>query len=113
MGLFDGVATPGQCGTGASADIAALMGWPVVLVLDVSGQAQTAAAVASGLRDFRNGVRVAGVVLNRVASPRHEDSCARAWKAPALPCSAPCRATRRSRCRSGISAWCRPRNCRA
>src|SRR3989338_2000008 len=40
MGLFDGVAQAGEHGTGASADIAALMGWPVVLVLDVSGQAQ-------------------------------------------------------------------------
>jgi len=73
MGLFDGVATQGQSGTGASADIAAMMGWPVLLVLDPAGQAQTAAAVASGLRDFRKGVRIAGVVLNRVASPRHED----------------------------------------
>jgi cobyrinic acid a,c-diamide synthase len=73
MGLFDGVATQGQSGTGASADIAAMMGWPVLLVLDPAGQAQTAAAVAAGLRDFRKGVRIAGVVLNRLASPRHED----------------------------------------
>lgn len=72
MGLFDGVALPGETGSGASADVAAAMGWPVVLVVDVSGQAQTAAAVASGLAGFRPGVRVAGVVLNRVASPRHE-----------------------------------------
>jgi len=78
MGLFDGVATPGMSGTGASADIAAMMGWPVLLVLDPSGQAQTAAAVAAGLRDFRKGVRIAGVVLNRVASPRHEDLVRRA-----------------------------------
>src|SRR5262249_51195352 len=61
MGLFDGVATPGQSGTGASADLAAMMGWPVLLVLDPAGQAQTAAAVAAGLRDFRPGVRIAGV----------------------------------------------------
>jgi cobyrinic acid a,c-diamide synthase len=73
MGLFDGVATRGMCGTGASADIAEMMGWPVLLVLDPSGQAQTAAAVAVGLRDFRPGLRLAGVVLNRVASSRHED----------------------------------------
>ena len=73
MGLFDGVATPGQSGTGASADLAAMMGWPVLLVLDPAGQAQTAAAVAAGLRDFREDVRIAGVVLNRVASLRHED----------------------------------------
>ncbi|WP_431298268.1 cobyrinate a,c-diamide synthase [Tabrizicola sp. BL-A-41-H6] len=72
MGLFDGVAKPGEAGTGASADVAALMGWPVVLVIDVSGQAQTAGAIARGLAGFRAGVTIAGVVLNRVASPRHE-----------------------------------------
>ncbi len=72
MGLYDGVATPGACGNGASADIARMMGWPVVLVVDVSGQAQTAAAVARGHVGFRAGVNIAGVVLNRVASPRHE-----------------------------------------
>jgi cobyrinic acid a,c-diamide synthase len=72
MGLFDGVAAPGVSGTGATADIASMMGWPVLLVIDPTGQAQTAAAVAAGLRDFRKNVRLAGVVLNRVASPRHE-----------------------------------------
>ncbi len=72
MGLFDGVAAPGECGIGASADIADLMGWPVVLVLDVSGQAQSAAAVALGFARMRPGVRVAGVILNKIASPRHE-----------------------------------------
>jgi cobyrinic acid a,c-diamide synthase len=72
MGLFDGVARAGEAGTGASADLAALTGWPVVLVLDVSGQAQSAAAVARGFATMRPGVALAGVVLNRVASPRHE-----------------------------------------
>lgn len=72
MGLFDGVAAPGALGTGASADVAALMGWPVVLALDVSGQAQSAAATALGFRHFRPDVELAGVVLNKVASPRHE-----------------------------------------
>ncbi len=72
MGLYDGVAVAGASGTGATADIASMMGWPVVLVLDPAGQAQTAAAVASGLAAFRPGVRFAGVVLNRVASARHE-----------------------------------------
>lgn len=72
MGLFDGVARPGETGTGASADIALQMGWPVIAVLDVSGQAQTAAAVAAGLAGFRPGLRLAGVILNKVASPRHE-----------------------------------------
>ncbi|MDI3337498.1 cobyrinate a,c-diamide synthase [Defluviimonas aestuarii] len=72
MGLFDGVAQAGESGTGASADLSALTGWPVVLVLDVSGQAQSAAAVALGFSQMRQDVSVAGVVLNRVASPRHE-----------------------------------------
>ena len=72
MGLFDGVARRGEAGTGASADIAEMTGWPVVLVLDVSGQAQSAAAVARGFAAMRAGVEIAGVVLNRVASPRHE-----------------------------------------
>ncbi|MDM7931411.1 cobyrinate a,c-diamide synthase [Tabrizicola sp.] len=72
MGLFDGVALSGASGNGASADLAARMGWPVVLVIDASGQAQTAAAVALGLARFRPGVTVAGVILNRIASPRHE-----------------------------------------
>jgi cobyrinic acid a,c-diamide synthase len=80
MGLFDGVATRGMSGTGASADIAEMMGWPVLLMLDPAGQAQTAAAVAAGLRGFREGVRLAGVVLNRVASPRHEDLVRRAME---------------------------------
>src|ERR1700757_1765247 len=85
MGLFDGVATPGRSGSGASADIAEMMGWPVLLVLDPAGQAQTAAAVAAGLRDFRPRVRIAGVVLNRVASPRHEDLIRRAMAAANIP----------------------------
>jgi cobyrinic acid a,c-diamide synthase len=61
-----------------------MMGWPVLLVLDPAGQAQTAAAVAAGLRDFREDVRVAGVVLNRVASPRHEDLIRRAMDAAGI-----------------------------
>jgi cobyrinic acid a,c-diamide synthase len=79
MGLFDGVAAPGVSGTGATADLAEMTGWPVLLVIDPSGQAQTAAAIAAGLRDFRTGVRLAGVVLNRVASARHEDLVRRAF----------------------------------
>jgi cobyrinic acid a,c-diamide synthase len=72
MGLFDGVARAGATGNGASADIARRMGWPVVLVLDVSGQAQSAAATALGFSRFDPTVPIAGVILNRVASPRHE-----------------------------------------
>ena len=72
MGLFDGVPLNGRSGTGASADVAGRYGWPVVLVIDVSGQAQSAAATALGFRSLRPDMPFAGVVLNRVASPRHE-----------------------------------------
>jgi cobyrinic acid a,c-diamide synthase len=70
MGLFDGI--PSDAGrSGAAADLARQFGLPVLLVLDVSGQSQTAAAVASGFANFDPGVRIAGVVLNRVGSERH------------------------------------------
>ncbi|GAU81521.1 cobyrinate a,c-diamide synthase [Bosea sp. BIWAKO-01] len=70
MGLFDGV--PGEMGhTGASADIAAFCGWPVVLVVDVSGQAQSAGAVALGCMRYDERIRIVGVILNKVASERH------------------------------------------
>jgi cobyrinic acid a,c-diamide synthase len=70
MGLFDGVpAPPGRSGT--TADLAARFGLPVQLVLDVAGQSQTAAAVVRGLAMHDPGVRIAGVVLNRVGSERH------------------------------------------
>ncbi|MEP3330911.1 cobyrinate a,c-diamide synthase [Sedimentitalea sp.] len=72
MGLFDGVAKPGEIGHGSSAETALRMGWPVVLVLDVGGQAQSAAATALGFRSYNPDLPFAGVVLNRVASPRHE-----------------------------------------
>ncbi len=72
MGLHDGVALKGEWGRGSSADLAVHLDWPVVLVLDAGGQAQTAGAVALGLMMYRPGLRLAGVVLNKVASPRHE-----------------------------------------
>jgi cobyrinic acid a,c-diamide synthase len=70
MGLFDGV--PGETGrSGAAADLAARFGAPVLLVLDVSGQSQTAAAVVAGFATFDPRVRLGGVILNRVGSERH------------------------------------------
>ena len=72
MGLYDGVATVGATGFGSSAETARRMGWPVILVLDVGGQAQSAAATAMGFRDYGADLPFAGAILNRVASPRHE-----------------------------------------
>lgn len=71
MGLFDGVTKIGACGHGSTADIAALTGWPVVLVIDVKGMAQSAAAIALGCARYRDDVTVAGVILNKVAGSRH------------------------------------------
>jgi cobyrinic acid a,c-diamide synthase len=83
MGLFDGVAAPpGR--SGSAADLAARFGLPVVLVLDVSGQAQTAAAVARGFQLHDPAVAIAGVILNRVASERHRKSAADAIAAIGL-----------------------------
>jgi cobyrinic acid a,c-diamide synthase len=84
MGLFDGVsAPPGR--SGSTADLAARFDLPVVLVLDVSGQSQTAAAVARGLAMHYEPVRVAGVVLNRVGSARHQALVADAMVSAGMP----------------------------
>ena len=84
MGLFDGIpAAPGR--SGAAADLARRWGVPVLLVLDVSGQSQTAAAIARGFATHDPGVRIAGVALNQVASPRHEALCREAIAAIGLP----------------------------
>ncbi|UWQ92498.1 cobyrinate a,c-diamide synthase [Rhodobacteraceae bacterium M382] len=72
MGLYDGVATRGQTAFGTSAETAKRMGWPVILVVDVGGQAQSAAATALGFKNYDPELPFAGVILNRVASPRHE-----------------------------------------
>lgn len=72
MGIFDGAADPGLTGSGSTADLAALLGWPIVLVLDVGGQAATAAALALGCAHYQPGVRIAGVILNQVASAYHD-----------------------------------------
>ncbi len=74
MGLFDGSAN----GAGSTADLAAILGLPVVLVIDVSRQAQSVAALVHGFQNFRPDVTIAGVILNRVASPRHERMIAKA-----------------------------------
>ena len=83
MGLFDGVAGP-EGRSGAGADLAARFGLPVVLILDVSGHSQSAAAVARGFALHRPGVEIAGVVLNRVASERHREGVAAAMEAAGI-----------------------------
>ena len=84
MGLFDGIPSP-DGRTGSAADLARLYRLPVLLVLDVSGQSTTAAAIAKGLSCYDPNVRVAGVVLNRLGSERHRKLCTEAIEALGLP----------------------------
>lgn len=72
MGLYDRAAEPGVDGFGGAADVARALGSPVVLVIDGRGMAQSAGAVAAGFRAFDPEIEIAGVILNRVASARHE-----------------------------------------
>jgi cobyrinic acid a,c-diamide synthase len=85
MGLFDGAATGHPRRRGATADLAAHFGLPVVLVLDVARQAQSAAALVRGFATHDPDVRIAGVILNRVASERHRALVADAVAALGIP----------------------------
>lgn len=83
MGLFDG--RTGTAGYGSTAHVAALLGAPVLLVVDVRGQGRSLAALLHGFRSFDGMVRIAGVVLNRVGSARHEQICREACTEVGLP----------------------------
>jgi cobyrinic acid a,c-diamide synthase len=68
MGLFDGAAD----GRGSTADLAATLSLPVILVLDAERQSQSIAALARGFATWRPDVKTAGLIVNRAASTRHE-----------------------------------------
>ena len=80
MGLFDGAAD----GRGSVADLARLLGLPVVLVVDAARMAQSVAPLVAGFANHDPRVRVAGVILNRVGSPRHEAVLRAACPLPVL-----------------------------
>jgi cobyrinic acid a,c-diamide synthase len=82
MGLFDGAAD----GFGSTADLAELLELPVVLVVDAERQSQSVAPLVAGFANWRPGVRVAGVILNRVASMKHERMLVDALTATGIPC---------------------------
>ena len=70
MGLFDGI---GSSSDGSTADVAVNLALPVVLVVDAGGQARSLGALVRGFRDLDPRLNLAGVVLNRVSSPRHRE----------------------------------------
>jgi cobyrinic acid a,c-diamide synthase len=82
MGLFDGAAD----GFGSTADLAELLDLPVVLVVDADRQSQSVAPLVAGFANWRVGVRVAGVILNRVASMKHERMLVDALAITGIPC---------------------------
>ena len=67
MGLFDGY----DRDKGSSAEVARVLGLPVVLVVDAKSAAYSMAALLSGFVNFRKDVRISGVIFNRVGSARH------------------------------------------
>jgi cobyrinic acid a,c-diamide synthase len=84
MGLFDGApgTTPGK---GAAAELVRRFDLPVLLLVDVAGQAQSAAAVVHGFASFDAHVPIAAVVLNRVGSARHRTSIEQAIAPLGIP----------------------------
>ena len=82
MGLFDA----GADNIGSSADLAELLELPVVLVVDSERQSQSVAPLVAGFANWRVGVRIGGVILNRVASMKHERMLTEALTATGVPC---------------------------
>ncbi|MGX9728667.1 MAG: cobyrinate a,c-diamide synthase [Candidatus Electronema sp. VV] len=68
-GLYDGVTAEGEFST---AELAVLLNLPVLLVVNCSKTTRTVAAMVLGCRELDKRVRIAGVILNQIASPRHE-----------------------------------------
>lgn len=75
MGLFDGAPPDGR---GSSADLARALHLPTVLVVDAARMAQSVAPLVAGFARFDPEVPIAGVILNRVGSPRHAAMLTRA-----------------------------------
>ncbi|WP_406446526.1 cobyrinate a,c-diamide synthase [Streptomyces sp. NBC_01613] len=83
MGMFDGAAGEGELAS--TAHVAKLLRAPVVLVVDASSQSRSVAALVHGFASWDPEVRVGGVILNKVASDRHEDLLREALDSAGVP----------------------------
>ena len=83
MGLFDGI---GASAEGSTADVAIQLELPVVLMVDAGGQARSLGALVRGFRDQDSRINLAGVVLNRVSSPRHKELLRDVLEEIGVPC---------------------------
>ena len=82
MGLFDGAPPEGR---GASADLARILDLPVVLIVDAAHLAQSVAPLVAGFAAHDRRVAIAGIILNRLGSPRHEAMLRRALQPLGIP----------------------------
>lgn len=87
MGLFDGRISEDGVGParGSTAHVAGLLGAPVVLVVDARGQSHSIAALLHGFSTYDTSIRLAGVILNRVGTPRHEQVLRQACEHAGVP----------------------------
>lgn len=87
MGLFDGRIAEDGVGParGSTAHVAGLLGAPVVLVVDARGQSHSIAALLHGFSTYDTSIRLAGVILNRVGTPRHEQVLRQACEQAGVP----------------------------
>jgi len=87
MGLFDGRIGLGAAtrAAGSTAHVAGLLGAPVILVVDARGQSHSIAALLHGFSTFDTAIRMAGVILNRVGSARHEQVLRQACEQAGIP----------------------------
>ncbi|MCW2948660.1 MAG: cobyrinic acid a,c-diamide synthase [Actinoallomurus sp.] len=83
MGLFDGAA--GRGAFASTAHVAQLLAAPVVLLVDAASAGRSVAALVHGFVTYDSGVRIGGVILNRVGSDRHEQICREAIEETGLP----------------------------
>ncbi|OQR63186.1 cobyrinic acid a,c-diamide synthase [Streptomyces maremycinicus] len=83
MGMYDGAAGEGELAS--TAQVAKLLRAPVVLVVDASSQSRSVAALVHGFASWDPQVRIGGVILNKVASDRHEELLREALDAAGVP----------------------------